>query len=137
MDIEKKLHELYENALSPDSEIKLQILQVLHDIKMQIYNPEVLKTIPTNENAAGRIQDRTVEEKFNGRCNAEMSEIGVIAGRVKYLMEHPVMAGVETHLGQGNEMKANIMLAYRHLEDARMRIGKILQAAGQRSFNIR
>ncbi len=26
-------------------------------------------------------------------------------------------------------MKANIMLTYRHLEDARMRIGKILQAA--------
>jgi hypothetical protein len=27
-----------------------------------------------------------------------------------------------------NEMIANIMLAYRHLEDARMRIGKCLQA---------
>ncbi len=28
------------------------------------------------------------------------------------------------------EMTAKIMLAYRHLEDARMRVGKILQAAG-------
>jgi hypothetical protein len=27
-----------------------------------------------------------------------------------------------------SEMKANIMLAYRHLEDARMRIGKVIQA---------
>jgi hypothetical protein len=26
------------------------------------------------------------------------------------------------------EMKANIMLAYRHLEDARMRVGKVIQA---------
>ncbi len=26
------------------------------------------------------------------------------------------------------EMKANIMLAYRHLEDARMRLGKVIQA---------
>ena len=29
---------------------------------------------------------------------------------------------------QESEMKANIMLAYRHLEDARMRIGKVTQA---------
>ncbi len=28
---------------------------------------------------------------------------------------------------QHAEMKANIMLAYRHLEDARMRLGKVLQ----------
>lgn len=27
-----------------------------------------------------------------------------------------------------SEMKANIMLAYRHLEDARMRLGKTIQA---------
>lgn len=27
-----------------------------------------------------------------------------------------------------SEMHANVMLAYRHLEDARMRIGKIIQA---------
>lgn len=26
------------------------------------------------------------------------------------------------------EVKANIMLSYRHLEDARMRLGKVLQA---------
>lgn len=36
----------------------------------------------------------------------------------------------ENYVGQHREMKANIMLAYRHLEDARMRVGKILQAAG-------
>ncbi len=36
----------------------------------------------------------------------------------------------ENYVGQHGEMKANIMLAYRHLEDARMRVGKILQAAG-------
>lgn len=28
---------------------------------------------------------------------------------------------------QHSEMKANIMLAYRHLEDARMRLGKVMQ----------
>lgn len=36
----------------------------------------------------------------------------------------------ENYIGQHGEMKTNIMLAYRHLEDARMRVGKILQAAG-------
>lgn len=35
----------------------------------------------------------------------------------------------ENYVGQHSEMMANIMLAYRHLEDARMRVGKILQAA--------
>ena len=29
---------------------------------------------------------------------------------------------------QFSEMKANLMLAYRHLEDARMRLGKVVQA---------
>jgi len=35
----------------------------------------------------------------------------------------------QKYSGQFGEMKANIMLTYRHLEDARMRVGKILQAA--------
>lgn len=34
----------------------------------------------------------------------------------------------DTHSDPG-EVKANFMLAYRHLEDARMRIGKIIQAS--------
>lgn len=33
----------------------------------------------------------------------------------------------ESFVGQHAEMKANIMLSYRHLEDARMRIGKVMQ----------
>jgi len=34
---------------------------------------------------------------------------------------------IEDFPGQHAEMKSNVMLAYRHLEDARMRIGKVLQ----------
>jgi hypothetical protein len=30
--------------------------------------------------------------------------------------------------GQTDEIKANLMLAFRHIEDARMRLGKVLQA---------
>ncbi len=43
---------------------------------------------------------------------------------------HSVFDGQEDYVGQHSEMEANIMLACRHLEDARMRVGKILQAAG-------
>ena len=53
-----------------------------------------------------------------------------IADEVKALMKHPTFDGEESSQGQHSEMRANIMLAYRHLEDARMRIGKVIQAHG-------
>ena len=46
------------------------------------------------------------------------------------LLSHSDCDAENEYPGQRAEMKANIMLAYRHLEDARMRVGKILQAAG-------
>jgi hypothetical protein len=39
-----------------------------------------------------------------------------------------VFVAEQTHQHQHSEMKANLKLAYRHLEDARMRIGKAVQA---------
>lgn len=39
-----------------------------------------------------------------------------------------VSVGFANAAADGNEAKANIMLAYRHLEDAKMRIGKAIQA---------
>ena len=44
---------------------------------------------------------------------------------VKALMQHSDIGKNPVATG---EMKANIMLAYRHLEDARMRLGKVVQA---------
>ena len=50
------------------------------------------------------------------------------AAVAKSFMGHPVFdAEVENNADHG-EMRANIMLAYRHLEDATMRLGKVLQA---------
>lgn len=46
------------------------------------------------------------------------------------LKTHSDFSKDENYMGQLSEMLANIMLAYRHLENARMRVGKILQAAG-------
>ena len=48
---------------------------------------------------------------------------------IKHLMQHPVFSANPHHGGtDSGEMKANIMLAYRHLEDAAMRLGKAIQA---------
>ncbi len=44
------------------------------------------------------------------------------------LMVHDVFKGEQSGPNLHGEMKANIMLAYRHLEDARMRLGKVVQA---------
>lgn len=51
-------------------------------------------------------------------------EIQVHAQDVKELMNNNHH---KAHADLG-EVKANIMLAYRHLEDARMRLGKVIQA---------
>ena len=47
---------------------------------------------------------------------------------VKALMNHDDFKNEQTHEDQHSEMKANIMLCYRNLEDARMRMGKAIQA---------
>lgn len=56
--------------------------------------------------------------------NVYRGEIKEMAERVKELMKNDQNAeGADI-----GETKANIMLAYRHLEDARMRLGKVIQA---------
>jgi hypothetical protein len=52
-------------------------------------------------------------------------------GPLRGLLLHPEAAQVMmTPAGQERiaDMKANVMLAYRHLEDCRMRLGKAIQA---------
>lgn len=56
-------------------------------------------------------------------------ELKVIEDRVRKLMNHPVYTGEQGYSGQHSEMKSHTMLAVRHIEDARMRVGKILQYA--------
>jgi len=53
-----------------------------------------------------------------------------IEKRARALMDDPVFRGEQAFLGQHNEMREQIMLAVRHLEDARMRLGKVCQYAG-------
>ena len=63
------------------------------------------------------------ESCFNIRAALECNK-----RETKGLMEHWGFEADENFKGQHGEMRANIMLAYRHLEDARMRLGKAVQA---------
>ena len=49
---------------------------------------------------------------------------------IRRLIANPVFDKKESYPGQHEEMKSNIMLAYRDLKDVQVRIGKVLQAAG-------
>lgn len=69
------------------------------------------------------------EKELKAQCDEFRHDIKVIGDSVKLLMDHTCFKYEQVYPGQHGEMKANIMLTYRHLEDARMRVGKILQAA--------
>jgi hypothetical protein len=68
-----------------------------------------------------------MEQDFKDVLARERFEIGSIAARVKALMKHTVFLAPGPTMDAA-ETKANIMLAYRHLEDARMRLGKAIGA---------
>ena len=69
-----------------------------------------------------------MEEHFEELCNELRKEIKETGDKVKALLAHPEFKNEQAYLNMHSEMKANIMLSYRHLEDARMRVGKIMQA---------
>jgi len=63
-------------------------------------------------------------------CDKLRVDIKGVGDLTHALLTHSAFDEKENYIDQHAETKANIMLAYRHLEDARMRVGKILQAAG-------
>ncbi len=62
-------------------------------------------------------------------CEEIRAVIKELDDRVQGLREHERFHGEQARRGQHYEMRANITLAHRHLEDARMRLGKVLQHA--------
>jgi hypothetical protein len=67
----------------------------------------------------------TLEEAVSEiRGNLKIIERGL-----RKLMNHPRYDEEQLYSNQHSEMKAQTMLAIRHIEDARMRCGKILQYA--------
>jgi hypothetical protein len=66
-------------------------------------------------------------EGFKAFVNDWRDAVKIIADGVRNLKGHPTAKTPEPGVDCG-EVNANIMLAYRHLEDARMRLGKAIQA---------
>ena len=77
-----------------------------------------------------------MEDKIEEILAAIRVEIEGAKARVSALPDHSFFKSVSSRLLQGanipisqqSNMLAHITLAFRHLEDARMRIGKVLQA---------
>jgi hypothetical protein len=70
------------------------------------------------------------EVEFEKACNALRVEFKGAEKSVRGLLDHSRFNAEQAFSGQHGEMKANLMLAVRHLEDARMRLGKAIQYAG-------
>jgi hypothetical protein len=71
-----------------------------------------------------------MEEEIDAIARRLRDECKGIERSTRSLKRHGVFDGEEEFEGQHGEMKAHIMLAVRHLEDARMRLGKVCQYAG-------
>jgi len=76
------------------------------------------------------------EMTFEELVAAERGEIQKIKDRVAALLDHEVFRGECGQLAPGNvpmnqhgNMKSNLVLSFRCLEDARMRLGKVMQAS--------
>ena len=65
------------------------------------------------------------EEELKKTINARRWDLRTTGEQVKDLVGHVPFPKIGLDSG---EAKANLMLAYRHIEDARMRLGKAIQA---------
>ena len=72
-------------------------------------------------------KDARAPTPMETQCEGLRNRIFSIAEDVLAMKLHDELDREESHFGQLAEIKANIMLSYRHLEDARMRIGKVMQ----------
>lgn len=64
---------------------------------------------------------------MESKCEILRGQIHDLGDVVLFMMNSAFFEYDEEFTRQHDEMKANIMLAYRHLEDARMRLGKVMQ----------
>ena len=70
-----------------------------------------------------------IESDVKDTCDTLRAEILAIEKRVREIREHSALRGEQAFRWQHDEVVANAMLAVRHLEDARMRLGKVIQYA--------
>jgi len=65
---------------------------------------------------------------FNEECYALRDELKALAKKVQELRGATMKAKFDPAVSDMGEMIANVTLAYRHIEDATMRLGKAVQA---------
>jgi hypothetical protein len=55
----------------------------------------------------------------------------------KWVIDYPMAEGIDSEHENAQEITANLILSMRHLEDARMRLGKVFQAmdGGKSCYN--
>ena len=73
--------------------------------------------------------NKTMEQTIKDKANDLRAEVLKLGNEVNALHKHAAFGNEQSSAGQHSEMHANITLAYRHLEDARMRLGKVIQAS--------
>ena len=69
------------------------------------------------------------KEIFKGRGDALRSVLKGIAADIYDFKNEVAMHGVDHPSQHAGEMIANLTLAFRHMEDAAMRVGKAIQAS--------
>lgn len=70
-----------------------------------------------------------MEPNITEQSKALRDDLREIEARVRNLKSHSVFKHEQAFADQHAEMKAQLMLAVRHVEDARMRLGKVCQYA--------
>ena len=82
----------------------------------------------TDDQKASRESATEGQRGFKENCSSIRGAIERIKVTVLMLKCHSEFQEDEAPVGQQGQMQANIQLAFRHLEDARMRLGKAIQA---------
>jgi hypothetical protein len=77
------------------------------------------------------MEKSSAELEFETVCNKTRAEISQIEKAVRQLHRHDIFrpSNIKESSYAYIEVRANITLAFRHLEDARMRLGKAIQYA--------
>ena len=66
--------------------------------------------------------------KIRGQIEEIKGDVAELHKHERFGCENMNLQGANVPADQQGNMRANITLAFRHLEDARMRIGKVMQA---------
>jgi len=70
------------------------------------------------------------ESSIEDVCNHVRNELKELENDLRVQMNNSRFQGEESYQHQHSEMLANMKLAVQHIEDARMRCGKVLQFNG-------